>query len=124
MSSSSQEKAHKTGEAPDHVSGQSNKPLSAPPHTLPGDDFLNELKANITTGLSSDEAKARLEEYGPNELDDGPGVQPLKILIRQIANAMILVNLSILPRFKHRFSDPIAGIDYGHGGQLWHRIVY
>lgn len=74
-----------------HVSGQANKPLSAPPHALSHHDVCREIGANPQDGLTAAEARLRLEEYGRNELDDGPGVQPVKILIRQIANAMMLV---------------------------------
>ncbi|KAJ5042145.1 uncharacterized protein L3040_004702 [Drepanopeziza brunnea f. sp. 'multigermtubi'] len=74
-----------------HVSGQSNKPLSQPPHALTVDAVVAELSVNVTDGLTSEEAAKRLAEYGLNQLDDGPGVQPVKILIRQIANAMILI---------------------------------
>ena len=78
-----------------HVSGQANKPLSAPAHALTYDAVTTELGANKDNGLSSAEAKSRLDEYGRNELDDGPGVQPFKILVRQIANAMMLVERPI-----------------------------
>ncbi|KAL8754933.1 MAG: hypothetical protein Q9199_003995 [Rusavskia elegans] len=74
-----------------HVSGQANKPLSQPPHALPHPTVTQELRANADDGLSQQEANSRLEEYGRNELDDGPGVQPVKILVRQVANAMMLV---------------------------------
>ena len=40
--------------------------------------------------------KIVLHTHGRNELDDGPGIQPVKILIYQIANAMILVCLPVL----------------------------
>jgi Na+-exporting ATPase len=73
------------------VSGQANKPLSAPAHALANDAVSSEIGANTNDGLTTDEAKSRLEEYGRNELDDGPGVQPIKILVRQVANAMMLV---------------------------------
>lgn len=72
-------------------SGQANKPLSLPPHALPADTVVTELSANPHDGLDDQATKTRLEEYGKNELDDGPGVQPVKILIRQVANAMMLV---------------------------------
>ena len=42
-------------------------------------------------GFSKAQASEKLAEFGRNELDDGPGVQPIKILIRQVANAMMLV---------------------------------
>ena len=73
------------------VSGQSNKPLSKPAHALDRDDLASQLEADIENGLTAATAKQRLEQYGRNELDDGPGVQPIKILIRQVANAMMLV---------------------------------
>ncbi|KAK9242015.1 potassium sodium efflux P-type ATPase fungal-type protein [Lipomyces tetrasporus] len=74
-----------------HVSGQSNVPLSRPPHSLSHEAVTAELGGNEDDGLSEAEARTRLELYGGNELDDGPGVQPVKILIRQVANAMMLV---------------------------------
>lgn len=82
-------------DAVEHVSGQSNKPLSKPAHALDYETVAQELEANLQDGLTDAEAKARLELYGKNELDDGPGVQPVKILIHQVANAMILVRLRI-----------------------------
>ncbi|CZR65832.1 probable ENA5-Plasma membrane P-type ATPase involved in Na+ and Li+ efflux [Phialocephala subalpina] len=91
----------------EHVSGQANKPLSLPPHALACDVFISEL------ALSSDEANSRLQEFGNNELDDGPGVQPVKILIRQIANAMILVMAPTLPLEDDQYSDPIFSFAIG-----------
>ncbi|RYO84176.1 hypothetical protein DL766_008991 [Monosporascus sp. MC13-8B] len=75
----------------EHVSGQSNKPLTKPAHALDRDDLVQQLDADIENGLTAADAKQRLGQYGRNELDDGPGVQPIKILIRQVANAMMLV---------------------------------
>lgn len=74
-----------------HVSGQSNKPLSQPAHSLTFAQVLEELGVSGIDGISPDEATKRLEEYGKNELDNGPGINPTKILVRQIANAMMLV---------------------------------
>ena len=81
-----------------HVSGQANKPLSLPPHALSHHAVSTELGANTEIGLTDANVKSRLEEYGRNELDDGPGVQPIKILVRQVANAMMLVSQSKLPQ--------------------------
>ena len=72
--------------------GQANKPMSKPAHALDRDTVRNELSADAKQGLSAGDAQSRLQEYGPNELEDGPGVQPFKILLRQIANAMMLVS--------------------------------
>ena len=79
----------------DHVSGQANKPLSKPPHALSRDAVSREMGTNVQDGLTYAEAQYRLEEFGRNELDSGPGVQPTKILIRQILNAMMLVQTSL-----------------------------
>lgn len=74
-----------------HVSGQSNKRLSRPAHALACEQAIEELKANPEDGLSTGEAKKRLEEYGRNEFGEQKGVQPLHVFIAQIANAMTLV---------------------------------
>ena len=74
-----------------HVSGQSNEPISKPAHCLPFGEVLNELGCSGLDGLSDAEASKRLEQYGKNELDQGPRVNPTKLLVKQIANAMMLV---------------------------------
>jgi P-type Na+/K+ transporter len=66
-----------------HVSGQSNMQLSNVAHALQRDVLVKEMRTDDKDGLSEGEAKRRLEEFGRNELDNGPGVQPLKILITQ-----------------------------------------
>lgn len=75
-----------------HVSGQANKPLSRPAHALSYDDVTRELKANTSNGLSATDAEQRLGDYGRNELGENEGVQPLKIVVAQIANAMTMVS--------------------------------
>ncbi|KAH6645278.1 sodium transport ATPase 5 [Truncatella angustata] len=75
----------------DHVSGQSNKPMSRPAHGLTFEEVIRELGVDGDDGLSESAAKERLEEFGNNELDNGPGINPTKILLKQIANAMMLV---------------------------------
>ncbi|KAG8407406.1 hypothetical protein J3458_020884 [Metarhizium acridum] len=74
-----------------HVSGQCNKPLSRPAHSLSVDDVLKELRASPSQGLAGAEAAERLAEYGPNQLKEKKGVQPVAIFIEQIFNAMTLV---------------------------------
>lgn len=74
-----------------HISGQANKPLSQPPHSLTSQQVLDELSSNPETGLSPEEVPRRLEEMGPNELEQKAGVQPIKIFLEQIFNAMTLV---------------------------------
>ncbi|ORY15986.1 sodium P-type ATPase-like protein [Clohesyomyces aquaticus] len=74
-----------------HMSGQANKPLSRPAHALTYAQVIEETKCNADNGLTTSEAHTRLEVHGKNELGDGQGVRPGKILLRQVANAMTLV---------------------------------
>lgn len=74
-----------------HFSGQSNTPMSRPAHSMSSDDVIKELKTDPSVGLSSNEAAERLATAGRNELEQKKGVQPLKIFIEQIFNAMTLV---------------------------------
>jgi magnesium-transporting ATPase (P-type) len=80
-----------------HVSGQSNRPMSRPAHALTVEQLATELNADTLSGLAAAEAKVRLEQYGRNDLGEEGGVQPFKIVIAQIANAMTLVTVPILP---------------------------
>ena len=75
------------------IPAQGNLQLSRPAHALSVNQVLDELGKSLTQGLTESEASRRLIEYGRNQLDDGSDVQPAKVLIRQIANAMILVHL-------------------------------
>jgi len=78
-------------EAP--VSGQANNNvLTKPAHALDASVLCKELESDPIDGLSATKAQSRTTEYGKNELLSGPGVQPLKILLHQVANAMILVS--------------------------------
>lgn len=75
----------------EHVSGQANKPMTAPAHALKVEEVIDQLQANVELGLTTVEAKRRLEEFGRNEFGEQKGVQPVKIFIGQIANALTLV---------------------------------
>ncbi|KAK4150453.1 hypothetical protein C8A00DRAFT_36950 [Chaetomidium leptoderma] len=81
--------AEKSSEA--HVSGQSNNPLSRPAHALTREQLAAELDVDNLSGLTAQEAKTRLDKYGRNDLGEEEGVQPLKIVVAQIANAMTMV---------------------------------
>ncbi|KHN94933.1 ATPase, P-type, potassium/sodium efflux, fungal [Metarhizium album ARSEF 1941] len=74
-----------------HVSGQANKPMTAPAHALEIEEVVRQLQASVEAGLSTNEAERRLGEYGRNEFGEQDGVQPLKIFVGQIANALTLV---------------------------------
>ncbi|KAJ6177868.1 hypothetical protein N7519_008329 [Penicillium mononematosum] len=67
------------------------QPLSQPAHSLSFEDVISELQTNSEDGLTSAEVKQRIEKYGENVLEGDEGVSLAKIVIRQIANAMMLV---------------------------------
>ena len=66
--------------------------LSQPAHSLTFENIINELGTNSDDGLTTSEVKQRLEEYGENILEGDEGVSFAKIVIRQVANAMMLVS--------------------------------
>ncbi|KAL4804215.1 hypothetical protein BDV18DRAFT_142725 [Aspergillus unguis] len=78
-------KTEAEGSQPGHAS------LSQPAYCLPFETVLTELGTRFDEGLTKDEAACRLQQYGPNQLDEGEGVSVLKIFVRQVANAMMLV---------------------------------
>lgn len=73
------------------ISGSGASPLSQPAHTLPYEAVIKKLGTEVDECLSTEEASRRLQEYGPNKLDEGEGVSVIKIFVRQVANAMMLV---------------------------------
>jgi len=75
----------------DKAGRRRNRTLSRPAHSLTVSAILDELRADALRGLSTIEANARLNDYGLNELQNVGGVHPVKILLRQIVNAMTLV---------------------------------
>ncbi|KAJ5751320.1 hypothetical protein N7533_008348 [Penicillium manginii] len=74
-----------------HDHGSGGSPLSQPAHSLTYEAVIKELGTELDEGLSPGEATRRLDQYGPNKLDEGEGVSVVKILVRQVANAMMLV---------------------------------
>lgn len=78
------------------VSGQANEPMSLPAHSLSSVQVAQELRTETTGGLSSDDAAARLAQYGANNLGEEKGVNALEILVAQVANAMTLVKASCM----------------------------
>jgi magnesium-transporting ATPase (P-type) len=75
-----------------HKSGQANEPLTKPAHALTFKEVIEQTKCNPDDGLTTSEAKSRLEKWGKNDLGEDGGVSPGKILLRQVANAMTLVS--------------------------------
>lgn len=59
-------------------------------HLMEGEEVLREL-ASSHQGLSSQEARRRLEKYGPNELEETARKAPLAMFLAQFGDFMILV---------------------------------
>src|SRR5690606_24618160 len=55
------------------------------------DDVATQLDSDITTGLRENEARDRLDRYGPNELIERGGKHPLRILWQQFTSTMVLI---------------------------------
>lgn len=70
--------------------------LSQPPHCLSYTAVLEQLSTDADDGLANAEARSRLDTYGLNRLDEGEGISIGKILLQQIANAMMLVSVACL----------------------------
>lgn len=54
-------------------------------------DLPQKLQTNPETGLSQAEVAARQTRYGPNELQESGGVSPLRLLLAQFSNTMVLI---------------------------------
>ncbi|HXV58185.1 MAG TPA: HAD-IC family P-type ATPase, partial [Gaiellaceae bacterium] len=60
-------------------------------HGLPVEEVAERLDTSLHAGLSAEEARRRLERYGPNELAAAGGVPPWKLLLEQFKNILILI---------------------------------
>ncbi|RBA11856.1 sodium transport ATPase, partial [Fusarium proliferatum] len=65
--------------------------LRAIQHALTFEQVAEQLQCHTVDGLRTAEAERRLKECGRNEFGEQQGVQPIKILISQVANALTLV---------------------------------
>ena len=73
---------------------------SKQPFLLPVDDILQHLETNIDSGLSSAQVKQYQEKWGANKLDGDGGIPWYALLMKQIANAMILVSKAPVARWR------------------------
>lgn len=62
-------------------------------HTVPSDEVASILATSITDGLSSEEARQRLDREGPNELPKARSEHPVKRFIRQLRAPLVYVLL-------------------------------
>ncbi|MBP5976337.1 HAD-IC family P-type ATPase, partial [Brasilonema sp. CT11] len=64
-------------------------------HSLEVDKSLELLKTNADSGLTSQEVQQRLQEYGPNELEETAGRSAWEILVDQFKNIMLLMLIAV-----------------------------
>ncbi|KAI5845384.1 hypothetical protein BZA05DRAFT_408351 [Tricharina praecox] len=81
----------RSGQGPVHPGPGSDTQLQTPAYLLSAAEVLRGLNVDPDNGLTEEEARARVQTAGPNELAGGGGVSPLRILAGQIFNAMVLV---------------------------------
>ena len=60
-----------------------------PWHTLTSEEISHQLKTHLENGLSPEEAEARLQQYGPNQLAEGKQPGLLSKIIAQLNNFVI-----------------------------------
>ena len=66
--------------------------LDQPAYRLRADEIAQQLGTDLQAGLSKQEAARRHEIVGNNALDAEGGVSIWRVLIRQVANALTLVD--------------------------------
>ncbi|MCC3407285.1 MAG: cation-transporting P-type ATPase [Microcoleus sp. PH2017_10_PVI_O_A] len=71
----------------------SNSPSSW--HTVAIDKTLEKLSSNKDAGLSSQQVSERLQQYGPNELEETGGRSSWSIFVDQFTNIMLLMLMGV-----------------------------
>ncbi|HZK66581.1 MAG TPA: HAD-IC family P-type ATPase, partial [Chloroflexota bacterium] len=79
-------------------------------HALDVVAAAEQLDSHPTKGLSSEEAKARLEKYGPNELTERKGPSFLQMVMAQLANFLIIILIvaSVISIFLGEYIDAVV----------------
>lgn len=68
-----------------------NQINTSPYWSLTVEETADVLKTDVNTGISEDEAKRRLEIFGPNVIESSDGSSPFFILLNQMKSPLILV---------------------------------
>ena len=64
------------------------------PYAVNSEKLEKDFKTNLEKGLTSGEAKKRLEEYGTNTIERESTISPIKVFIRQFKDIIILLLLA------------------------------
>ena len=80
------------------------------------DEVLSSLDVDSNQGLTSQEAQARLEKYGPNELQEKKGKSFFAKLIDQLLDPMVIILLAaaILSAFSGDKIETVITVSYTH----------
>ncbi len=79
-------------------------------HAISGDETLAKLDTELEKGLNDAEVEKRLQEYGPNQLDEGKRTTFLQMVLRQLNNfvVILLIVASIISAFLGEYIDASA----------------
>ena len=96
------------------------KKESVPFETLPLDEVKKGLSTDFEKGLTSEEAKARLEKYGPNKLEEKKKKSWFRIFLEQMNNPMIFVLFAaILVTLGISIFETINAVNSGEAINNW-----
>ena len=62
-------------------------------HCKPIEELVNQFQTNLDRGLTQQEAQARLEKFGPNELTKEERASPVALFFAQFKNTLIIILL-------------------------------
>ena len=79
-------------------------------YALEPEQFSVELGSHVDRGIAGDEARRRLEQYGPNELPEAPPSSLLSLLFSQFSSLIIwvLIAAAIVSGFLQEWVDAVA----------------
>ncbi|MBN2678399.1 MAG: HAD-IC family P-type ATPase, partial [Anaerolineaceae bacterium] len=79
-------------------------------HAVSSDEILQKLDTQLEKGLTNQEAEKRLQEYGPNQLEEGKHTTFLQMVLRQLNNfvVILLIVASIISAFLGEWVDASA----------------
>lgn len=77
------------------IPSNSNPDQARPWHTLEVEKTLELLSSDAESGLTTVEAQERLQQYGPNELQETAGRSSWEILLDQFKNIMLLMLIAV-----------------------------
>ncbi|MCX6353664.1 MAG: calcium-transporting P-type ATPase, PMR1-type [Candidatus Aureabacteria bacterium] len=79
-------------------------------YTGTAEESAKTLRTDLKAGLAEGEARRRLEEFGPNRLEEKKGASPLRILIEQFQDFIIwvLIGAALVSGFLQEWIDAFA----------------